>query len=61
MLIIGKSSRGLAANMLDSSLDLSEFESQSRYYVHFRTNAHLGKVWIPHSHYCSIKDSFGIK
>ena len=32
------------ANVLDSDILVSEFELQSRYYVHFRTNT-LGQSW----------------
>ena len=38
---------GLMANVLNSSLEINEFELQSRNYVHFRTNT-LGKAMKPH-------------
>ena len=37
-----ESSRGVVANALNSNIGVSEFELQSRYYVHLRTNT-LGK------------------
>ena len=39
----GGSSCGVIANVMDCSLEVSEFEIQSCYYVHFRTNT-LEKV-----------------
>ena len=38
--------RGIVANVLDCGLEVNEFEFQSRYYVHFRTN-NLGKGMNP--------------
>ena len=38
--------RGVMVKMLDCGIVLSEFELQSLYYVHFRTNA-LGKGMKP--------------
>ena len=37
----------MVANMLDCKVIVREFKLQSRYYVHFRTNA-LGKDMDPH-------------
>ena len=42
--------RGVVANVLDCDIVKSEFELQSRYYVHFLTNT-LGKGMNPT--YCS--------
>ena len=36
-------SRGVVVSVLDSDIEVIEFELQSRYYTHFRTNA-LGKL-----------------
>ena len=55
-----ESFRGVVANMLDCDIVVSEFELQSRYYVHLRTNT-LGKginLLLPElcfkwDHYCS--------
>ena len=38
--------RDVVANVLDNNVVVSEFELQSRYYVHFRMDI-VGKVWIP--------------
>ena len=38
--------RGVMVKALDCGIVVSEFELQSRYYVHFRTNT-LGKVMSP--------------
>ena len=38
--------RGLMVKAIDCKIVVSEFELQSRYYVHFRTNT-LGKVLDP--------------
>ena len=38
---------GEVANVLDCDIVVSEFELQLRYYIHFRTNTHGGKVWLP--------------
>ena len=35
----GGGSRDVVANVLDCDIVVSEFEHQSRYYFHFRTNA----------------------
>ena len=43
----GESSRSAVANGLDCDIVGSEFELQSRYYVHFRTNT-LEKDMNPH-------------
>ena len=40
------SPRGVMAKALDFGIDVSQFEFQLRYYVHFRTNM-LGKVSEP--------------
>ena len=38
--------RGVMVKALDCGIVVSEFEFQSRYYVHFRTNT-IGKVMNP--------------
>ena len=42
----GECSRGAMVKVMDSEIVVSEFELQSRNYVHFRTNT-LGKVMNP--------------
>ena len=37
--MIGRSSHGVMANILDCGLEVSEFKLHSPYYIHFRTNA----------------------
>ena len=60
---------GVVANVLDSDLVVSEFEFQSRYYIHFRTSAlekgmnlllHPAMSWIISLPYF-YNDDFGIK
>ena len=41
-MVVLQSTAGVMAKVLDCSLEVSEFELQSRYYVHFRINT-LGK------------------
>ena len=43
---VGRCPRGVMVKAMDSGIVLSEFELQSRYYVHFRANT-LGKLWSP--------------
>ena len=38
--MMGEGPCGVVINVLDSDIVVSEFELQSRYYVHFRTNTH---------------------
>ena len=45
-----ESFRGVVANMLDYDIVVSDFELQSRYYVHFRTNT-LEKGMNPFIHH----------
>ena len=45
LLVTSGSLRGLIAKVLDSDLEISEFELQSRCYIDFRTNT-LGKGMI---------------
>ena len=40
------SPRGVVANVLDGNFVVSEFELQSHYYIHFRTNS-LGERYEP--------------
>ena len=42
----GESRRDVVANLQDCDIVVNEFELQSRYYVHFRTNT-LGKGMNP--------------
>ena len=42
----GRGSRGVMVKALDYGIVVREFEFQSRYYVHFRTNT-LGKAINP--------------
>ena len=62
----GGSSRGVVAKVLDCNIVASEFELQSSYYVHLRTNT-LGKdmnllILLAMGILLSLfKDSFGIR
>ena len=49
---------GVVANMLECDIVQSEFELQSGYNVHFRTNRTIGIIVLLISFY---KDGFGIK
>ena len=46
--------RGVMVKAIDCRIVISEFELQSRYYVHFRANT-LGKVWTPLSSQLWVK------
>ena len=43
---------GVMVKAMDYGIAVSEFELQSRYYVHFRTNTQL---WVKYYHYCSSR------
>ena len=47
LMSLRRSPCGLAANVLDCDIVLSEFELQYPFYIHFRTNA-LEKAWLWH-------------
>ena len=44
----GQSPRSVVANVLDCDIVVSEFEHQSRYYVHFWTNTLLEMYELPY-------------
>ena len=45
----GGSSRGIVGTKLDCGVEVSKFEMQSRYYIHFRTNTHWKRYEPPNS------------
>ena len=45
---VQNSTRDVVANVLDSGLEVNEFELQSRYYVHLRINKLWNPLFCPH-------------
>ena len=47
IILLEKESCGIASNVLDCSIVMSEFELQSRYYIHFRENTFINPLTTP--------------
>ena len=66
---LGRTPRGVMANVLDYDIAVCEFELQTLWYIHVRSNPFgedmnpdIHKLWVKYYNFCHfIKDCIGIK